>query len=93
MTAKRGLKDRTMIGSGGTSSNYGPAGELMTAHIENGQAQVKGNHCEHCGKYTLFLLDKSGHKLCPNCANDKSIIQIFQARDEMAKLKKEKEKK
>lgn len=87
MTIKRSPKDRSMIGSNnnGRVSSL-PHCELKIADIEKGQTKVEGNYCQNCGKYTMFLIEKYSHKLCPDCANNPSVLEIFKRREEMAKL-------
>lgn len=56
--------------------------------MEKGQTSIEGNHCQHCEKYTMFLIEKYGHKLCPDCANNARVLQTLQHREEINNLEK-----
>jgi hypothetical protein len=49
--------------------------------MEEGKFVEEGKrNCEYCGKTTLFLIEKSGHKFCPNCASNSEIVEYIKTR-------------
>ena len=59
--------------------------------MEKGVTKIEGNHCQNCGKYTLFLIDKYNNKLCPDCANNKELLIKLKFKEEDDKQEKKKD--